>query len=73
MLNEKLEALEARMNETKARMDGLVSLYHMLAASKVTQKKVVFAEIEECAAMIDQFDIAIDAVIDEHLKAAMTA
>lgn len=73
MLNEKLEALEARINETKKRMDGLVTLYHILEASKVTQKKVIFAEIEECEAMIDQFDIAIDAVIEEHLKAAITA
>lgn len=73
MLNEKLEALEARINETKKRMDGLVGFYHILGASKVTQKKVVFAEIEECERMIAQFDIAIDAVIETHLKGSLIA
>lgn len=71
MLNEALEPLEAKIEQVKARMDGLVSLYHILGASKVTQKKVIMDQIDECSAMMDQINIAIDAVIELHLKGAL--
>lgn len=71
MLNEALEPLEAKIEQIKTRLDGLITLYHILGASKATQKKVVFAQIEECEGMMDQINIAIDAVIELHLKGAL--